>query len=279
MANRAYLFSLGNRPQSYSDRPDTLSGLSEWAYEVPFCFRVLMSGDPELCASFVSDGFDDEPADRKTRIHAISADFELGFARLQRFFEILRALHETAPGLLTQMDEATTFLEEHRDRYLLLETVELDMMSAEGGPALRASVETEIAACRRVAAAFDALPTDIAQASEVLKASTAEQASGPLSAFFGLRFDEYFDHTRDGHAKHPLGLSEWSEVLYFQLWNRAEFEANRAEAGDAKRAEPSEPVFVPPPPLDTRAAQNRRVGIALVVLLMIALAIKFLTSR
>jgi hypothetical protein len=38
-------------------------------------------------------------------------------------------------------------------------------------------------------------------------------------------------------------------------------------------------VFVPPPPLDTRAAQNRRLGIALVLLLVIALAIKFLVWR
>jgi len=31
---------------------------------------------------------------------------------------------------------------------------------------------------------------------------------------------------RNGATKHPLGL-QWSEVLYFGLWNRAEFEANK----------------------------------------------------
>lgn len=84
MANRAYLYSLSNRPISYADRPDTISGLSEWAYAVPFSYRVLMSGNPQLCASLVSDGFDGEPADRKTKLYAISGDFEAGFARLKR---------------------------------------------------------------------------------------------------------------------------------------------------------------------------------------------------
>jgi hypothetical protein len=45
MANRAYLYSLSNRPTSYTDRPETITGLSEWPYAIPFTYRVLLSGD------------------------------------------------------------------------------------------------------------------------------------------------------------------------------------------------------------------------------------------
>lgn len=56
MANRCYLYSLSNRPTSYSDGPESISGQSEWSYVVPFSHRALMSGDPQLCSSLVDGG-------------------------------------------------------------------------------------------------------------------------------------------------------------------------------------------------------------------------------
>ena len=53
MANRSYLYSLSNRPASYADRPETICGLSEWPYAVPFSYRLLMSGDPQGVADAV----------------------------------------------------------------------------------------------------------------------------------------------------------------------------------------------------------------------------------
>src|SRR5262249_8245236 len=148
VSNRAYLYSLSNRPKSYADRPETISGLSEWPYFVPFSYRLLMSGDPQLCSSLVSDGFESEPANKKTKLYGISSDFETGFARLQRFFAVLRPIAAVAsPELTTWMNETITFLEAHRDRYLLLETIELDCMTEAGESALRACVEKEIENC------------------------------------------------------------------------------------------------------------------------------------
>lgn len=226
MANRAYLYSLSNQPKSYTDRPETISGLSEWAYAIPFSYRVLMSGNPQLCASFISDGFDGEPANRKTKLHAISGDFDPGFTRLEGFFSIVRPLvASSTPGLVEAMDEALTFLESHRDHYLLLETVELDTMTCEKVGELRALVEREIAECIKVGAAIDALPSDTKEAGVALVKAAKGKADPPLDAFHGLRLDDNFDNVRRG-TKYPLGL-EWSEELYFHLWNRAEFEANR----------------------------------------------------
>lgn len=218
MANRSYLYSVSNRPTSYVDRPDTISGLSEWPYAVPFSYRVLLSGDPRLCASLISDGFEDDDPDNKTPLHAISGEFDAGYARLKKFGDVVR-LVSTSAELRAQLDETEAFLDQHRDRYLLLETIELDCMTETGPDALRACVEQEIERCREVGAAIDALPGDPAAA-----AAELEKRAG---AFHGLVLDDDFDNVRDDKTDNPLGLSWWTDVLYFALWNKAEFAANR----------------------------------------------------
>jgi hypothetical protein len=226
MANRSYLYSTSNRPESYEDRPETISGLSEWPYAVPFSYRVLMSGDPRLCASLISDGFEDDPPERRTRLYAISGEFDTGHARLTKFCAALRSVGAGAADLQRAIDETLTFLDAHRDRYLLLETIELDTMVESAEDALRAAVEQEIELCREAGAAVDALPADPEEAGAVLAKAAKEEADGPLAAFHGLVLDDGFDNTRDRRTENPIGLSWWTDVLYFALWNRAEFEAN-----------------------------------------------------
>lgn len=227
MANRSYLYSLSNRPTAYADRPETISGLSEWAYDVPFSFRVLLSGEPQLCASLVSNGFDGDPEDQRTKLYAIRGEFEAGFSRLRRFVEILRPLVVSAsPALAAGLDGTLAFLEAHRDRYLLLETVELDTMTAETGEALAECVRAEVGECGRAGAAIDALPADAAAAGALLLRASREEAGPPFDALFGLRLDDRHDDTRDGSARYPLGL-DWCDELYFALSNKADFEASR----------------------------------------------------
>jgi len=269
MANRSYLYSLGNRPTSYEDRSEKISGLSEWAYDVPFMYRLLMSVDPQLCASLVADGLGDEEEGQKTRLYAISSPFAPGLERVRRFADIVKLLASTPPpatatapqaiapaSLLARfkemfapaspaaepcveaspeirhlpgwLDETVAFLEAHRDDFLLLETVELDTMSEGEEDALRECVESEIERCRGVGAAFEALPAEIHEAARVLRSAAVDEAPPPLDAFFGLRFDDECDSTKTGDTDCPLGLTNWSDVLYFGLFNRAEFEADRA---------------------------------------------------
>ncbi|MDP9915170.1 hypothetical protein J2W24_000805 [Variovorax boronicumulans] len=97
MANRSYLYSLTNRPAAYTDRPETISGISEWNYDIPFMYRLLMSGDPQLCASLISDGLDSDEGDEKVRLYAISGRFEPGFVRVKRLIDIMRYLAAQAP--------------------------------------------------------------------------------------------------------------------------------------------------------------------------------------
>lgn len=227
MANRSYLYSISNRPESYQDRPETISGLSEWPYAIPFSFRVLMSGDPRLCASLIADGLEDDEPGKPTRLHAISGEFDAGHARLTKFLTAARAAGATATELCAAIDTTLAFLDTHRDRYVLLETVELDLMMESGEDALRAAAESALADCRDAGAAVDALPDDVTAAGAVLANAAGRAAVGsPLHAFHGLRLDDRFDDTRGGGTTEPLGLSWWTDVLYFALWNRAEFEAN-----------------------------------------------------
>lgn len=286
MSNRSYLYSLSSQPTSFADRPVTLSGLSEWVYDVPFLYRLLMSADPQLCASLVADGLDGEESGPKTRLHAISSPFDPGLERAIRFAEIVKVLvtkeHPLAaaesaaaePGSFQEMrgttswtarlkrlfssgpdsvalptptptpppppavaarpasghlpswfDEMLAFLDKFRDNYLLLETVELDTMYENGESALRACAEAQIARCRHVGAAFEALPSNTAEAAAVLRRAAAERCAAPLDAFFGLRFDDACDSTRTLATEHPLGLTRWSTVLYFRLADKAAFEA------------------------------------------------------
>lgn len=224
MANRAYLYGLSNRPSSYSDRPESIVGLSEWPYAVPFAYRVLMSGDPQLCASLLFDGFADEPAESKTKLYAIASDFSVGFGRLTRVASILRPLVGASHALVDAIDESLAFLGARQHSHLLLETVELDIMSCGTAADLRSCVEQEIIECRRVGAAIDSLSGDAAEAGARLISASLQSSMPPFDVFHGLRFDDDFDNVQGGN-KNPLGL-EWSEVLYYAPRNWADFWAN-----------------------------------------------------
>ena len=113
----------------------------------------------------------------------------------------------------------------HRDSHLLLETIELDIMSHAGEAELKACVDAEIVRCRHAGAALDALPANVDEAARALRTAVAGQAAEPLDAFHGLRLDNDFDSTRTGATERPMGLY-WSDVLYFELFNRSQFEAH-----------------------------------------------------
>ncbi|MBO3273622.1 DUF7822 domain-containing protein [Pseudomonas schmalbachii] len=229
MANRSYLYSLSNQPESYQDRPETITGLSEWPYNVPLVYYLLLSGNPRLCASLISDGFEDEAPDNKTRLYAITGDFATGYARLERFAKVLR---RAAPAESTQLRESITealgFLASHRERYFLLETIELDLMNTSSETALRAVAEEHLAAARAAGAAVDALSCFDFLAARQLR-SAVQSGDDRLAPFKGLSLADDFDHVG---VERVMGMGYWDTVLYFSLWNREEFEAQQALAGD-----------------------------------------------
>lgn len=251
MANRAYLYSLDKLPTRYDDRPEHIQGLSEWAYDVPFSYRVLMSGSPQLCASLLSNGFVDEDPAHKSPLHAIGSPFAPGFSRLEKLLNIVRYIHTAAPvsggflqalsrklfgkppaapptldhgtQLLQAIDETLSFLTRHRQPFLLLETLELDILISDDPVELRHSVEDEIFRCEQAGAAIDALPGQAKAAAPLLLQATRTAMPGPLAIFHGLQLDDDCDKPHDDFTPYPLGL-EWHEDLYFDLFNRRQFE-------------------------------------------------------
>ncbi len=222
LANRSYLYALDNRPTSYSDRPDSIEGLSEWAYDVPFVYYLLLSGEPSLCASLLSDGFEEDEPDQPTRLYALSGDFATGLERLRKFSA---ALSSAAPASSTQLREAISealqFLEAHQDKYFLLETIELDSMSAASADELREYAEAHLESAKETGAAVDALCRFSFMSGWLLKRAV-QSGEGKFAPFKGLRLTDDFDH-RD--ADRVLGMGEWSEVLYFAPSDKETFDA------------------------------------------------------
>ncbi|WP_459655351.1 hypothetical protein, partial [Achromobacter xylosoxidans] len=70
---------------------------------------------------------------------------------------------------------------------------------------------------------------DPVEAGRQLLAATRERGAAPLDALHGLRLDDSFDGGRNQRVDYILGLM-WSEVLYFDLLDRAEFEVRQREA-------------------------------------------------
>ena len=168
--------------------------------------------------------------------------------------------------LLAALDETLAFLDAHRDSHLLLETIELDIMSHAGEAELKACVDAEIVRCRHAGAALDALPANVDEAARALRTAVAGQAAEPLDAFHGLRLDNDFDSTRTGATERPMGLY-WSDVLYFNCSTAASSKriCSRAElAGQGRPAGPGRPVFPSrapcPAPVPANPARVNRAG-------------------
>lgn len=226
MANRSYLYALSNQPASFTDRPETIQGLSEWPYAVPLVYYILLSGEPQLSASLITNAEEDASEPDKpaipTRYYALTGNFEAGFKRFRRFATVVRnAVGKRAAGLTEALSVATEFLSAHQDRYFLLETLELDCME-EGweGDGQRQLASLHLERARAAGAAVDALSRfDLIAAAQLLGAAQAgKRARAP---FRGLALSNEFDSDPD----HPMGMGYWDEILYYELWNRKDFEA------------------------------------------------------
>jgi hypothetical protein len=113
MSNRSYLYSTDRLPSSDGgeQRPRYV-GISEWPYDIPLVFKILVSGNPRACQSSI---WSPEPI-------AIAGDYDQGVVRL---FEFLDRIDE--PDLAPLREEAHAFLtaEENKNRYFLLECCEI----------------------------------------------------------------------------------------------------------------------------------------------------------
>lgn len=225
MAHRSYLYSINQIPTEPRLLPP--KGISEWRSEVPFTYQVLMSENPQLCPSRLSSGLDTDEPGNPTDLWALYAPRKPGYLRLKKLFAAFKALPEVPPPwrepytkvttdrLHAEVDEAEAFLAKVTYPYLLLEVIELQLLSYDpsyGSDYLAQETEYIASLCSSAGKAVDALPDDPIAAAQVLSEAVVHEQTGPLRSFYGLRFDEYtggFDTT-------GLGMY-WSDILFFSF--------------------------------------------------------------
>lgn len=182
MANRSYLYSCNIVPGADAGAVARKRiGLSEWNWETPLAFRLLLSGNPRVCRSTIWDLPDEI---------AIVGDYAQGVEKLRAFLARI-----TLPEAQPLIAEAMAFLDDEANRqaWLVLESGELYDMEDSDMAALNSEMLASI--------------QDVdSEAEAMLTALQAGAQGGPDSA-----------HQSAEEALAELGLGNWSNVLYFDL--------------------------------------------------------------
>lgn len=223
MANRSYLFSISNQPTCYADRPETVIGLSEWNYKIPLSYMILASGNTALSASLIAlppEGYANSP--EHVEYYALTGNFEIGFNRLKKFLNVLSAIFKNKGlSIESEISETIEFLNENHSNFIYLETVELDMMMLEKVEDFNERSSLYALLCAKIGLAIDSLPDDINEASTILEQACNGELNDSYNCFEGISLNEDFD---DGFQDIVIGLSEWSNTLYFDIKNKQAYE-------------------------------------------------------
>jgi hypothetical protein len=114
MANRSYLYASDLIPAAGIDLSRRrMIGISEWAYEIPWAFKQLVSVNPRRCVSSIWEG--DEPI-------AVAGEYEPGVRRLLDFLD---RLPRELVGPLADGARQFLLLAENRRQFFVLECGEI----------------------------------------------------------------------------------------------------------------------------------------------------------
>lgn len=187
MANRSYLYSTNFIPDSPEWREKkTLHGLSEFRYDIPLVFKILLTGNPIVCRSSIWE--------TPEKI-AIAGDYAHGLENLTTYFN--RITDSAAQPLI---DEALQFLRAPKQarKHFILECGEIFDLTegslAEKNIALLAEIQA-------IGADIDHLPVPL----------PVNAKQGILSKLFRLRAPDALS------PYYEIGLGGWSEILYFDF--------------------------------------------------------------
>ena len=101
MANRSYLYATDVSPQQIEQWSEGRQiGISEWNYDIPLVFKLLISGNTQPCRSLLWDEL--EPI-------ALQADYQAGVARLAQFLAQI-----TEPSVQQDIQHALDFCRQQK---------------------------------------------------------------------------------------------------------------------------------------------------------------------
>ena len=193
MANRSYLYTTNHLPESPEwEEVRDLHSISEWNYDIPLAFKLLLAGNPMAVKSSIWE--------TPEKI-AIAGDFETGLAALNDY------LSRLPPEAETLVAETKSFLTKasNERKYFILECGEIFDMEEGLLEAKNLALIEEIKSIRNEIDALAVPKLIIPEVPErgfldkLLGRKQETQKHDPLEPFYGL------------------GLGNWSNILYFQF--------------------------------------------------------------
>ena len=185
MANRSYLYATGDKKSI---------GISEYGYDIPLSFKILVSQDAKIVDSIIWDDSDifDDSDEQQT---AVQGDFVKGRKKFFDFLDMLAkekvfAEYKLVSKLLHYIAQTKEFLNDkaHANRYFRLENGELYAMNASSWQKQNKTL-------------FD---------NEILKIDNEIQ-----SFLVGLR--KANDKAEVDDLLESLALNDWNDILYYGL--------------------------------------------------------------
>ncbi|MBZ9556783.1 MULTISPECIES: hypothetical protein [unclassified Modicisalibacter] len=193
MANRSYLYTTNHLPESPEwEEVRDLHGISEWNYDIPIAFKLLLAGDPMAVNSSIWE--------TPEKI-AIAGDFKAGLATLNNY------LSRLPPEAEALVNETKSFLSKSSNerKYFILECGEIFDMEEGSLEAKNLALIEEI---KSIGNEVDALAVpepitpeepQVGLLGKLLGRKQELPKHDPLQPFYGL------------------GLGNWSNILYFQF--------------------------------------------------------------
>ncbi len=187
MANRSYLYSADNLPESPEwGVKKALHGIAEYNFDIPLVFKILLTGNPAACRSSIWE--------TPEKI-AIAGDYSQGLANLTKYLARI-----PDPAARPLVDEAIQFLSAptRSRKHFILECGEIFDLTKGSLADKNNALLVEI---QEISADVDDLPTP----------QPANARTGLLSKLFRLKAPDpllpYYE----------IGLGSWSEILYFDF--------------------------------------------------------------
>ena len=200
MANRSYLYSTNVIPGPEAKANGRkLLGISEWNYDIPIVFKLLLSGNPKTCLSSIWDN---------TEEIALIGDYTSGVKNLERFLSRIEI-----PSAQTLITEAIEFLNkpENQNQYFVLECGEIFDMG--DTPLLEQNLELLEQVQNLHPKIDEALQSLLPQAVE------SPKPVGFFSKLFGRAPELQRPEPDPMKPIYALGLGNWSNILYFDFTN------------------------------------------------------------
>ena len=206
MANRSYLYSCNVIPGPDAvEQGRKLVGISEYRFDIPIVFKLLLSGSPRTCPSSIWDCDDDI---------ALLGDYGAGLSRLEAFLAQIKT-----PAAQPLIEEALAFLRnpENQSTYFVLECGEIFEMS---DPEPGAQNLQLLHSIQNLQPEIDAALQSLHSPAPAPTPAPPPKPAGFLARLFGLAPPPP-PPARPApdplQAFHQLGLGHWSNDLYFDF--------------------------------------------------------------